>query len=147
MSKAFVREDAETTEPEAEEPAFGPEPRYVTPEGYARLAAELAQLARGERRARYLTRLLEKLTVVGDAPDDRERVFFGARVKIEDAAGGRTEYHLVGPDETDVAAGRISVESPIARALLGKRAGDPARIRRPKGDTAVLITAVRYESP
>jgi transcription elongation factor GreB len=97
-----------------------------------------------DRRVRQLTKLLEKLTVVSEAPSDRERVFFGASVTVEDAAGQRATYRLVGPDETDAAAGRISVESPMARALLGKRAGDAALVRRPRGESELTVTAVRY---
>jgi transcription elongation factor GreB len=167
MSKAFVREDAEAEEPEAEEPGFGPGPRYITPEGRRRLEAELERLWKVERpkvthevarrgaqrplrersiygkrrlreidrRVRFLSKLIEKLTVVTEAPSDRERVFFGAFVTVEDEAGQRATYRLVGPDETDAGAGRISVESPMARALLGKRAGDDAVVRRPKGES------------
>jgi transcription elongation factor GreB len=179
MSKAFVREDAEAEEPEAEEPGFGPGPRYITPEGRRRLEEELERLWKVERpkvthevaeaaalgdrsenaeyiygkrrlreidrRVRTLTKLLEKLTVVTEAPGDRERVFFGAVVTVEDEAGQRATYRLVGPDETDAGAGRISVESPMARALLGKRVGDDALVRRPKGESELLVTAVRYD--
>ncbi len=179
MSKAFVREDAEVEEPEGEEPAFGPGPRYITPEGRRRLEAELERLWKVERpkvtrevaeaaalgdrsenaeyiygkrrlreidrRLRYLAKLIERLTVVSEVPGDRERVFFGAFVTVEDEAGQRASYRLVGPDETDAGAGRISIESPMARALLGKRAGDDALVRRPKGESEFLVTAVRYE--
>jgi len=98
-----------------------------------------------DRRVRYLGKLIERLTVVSEAPGDRERVFFGAFVTVEDEAGQSTTYRLVGPDETDAAAGRISIESPMARALLGKRVGDDATVRRPKGESEVLVTAIRYE--
>jgi transcription elongation factor GreB len=178
MSKAFVKEDAADEEPEGEEPSFGAGPRYITPEGHARLAAELEQRWRVERpkvtqevadaaalgdrsenaeyiygkrrlreidrRIRFLERLLEKLTVVTEIPADRERVFFGAFVSIEDDEGRCATYRIVGPDETDLEAGRISLASPMARALLGKRVGDEALVRRPKGDAQVTITAVRY---
>jgi len=179
MSKAFVREDAAEPEPEGEEPALGPGPRYITPEGRRRLEAELERLWKVERpkvtqevaeaaalgdrsenaeyiygkrrlreidrRVRYLTKLIEKLTVVTETPSDRERVFFGAWVTVEDETGQRATYRLVGPDETDASQGRISVESPMARALLGKRVGDDALVRRPKGESEFVVTAVRYE--
>jgi transcription elongation factor GreB len=99
-----------------------------------------------DRRVRFLTKLLEKLTVVTELPSDRERVFFGAFVTVEDAAGQRATYRLVGPDEIDARSGRISVESPMARALLGKRAGDGALVRRPRGENELLIAAVWYEA-
>jgi transcription elongation factor GreB len=163
MSKAFVREDAEGVEPAADEPALPPGPRLITPEGYARLAAELAVLEAGagdrapggasaalpragdrERRVHWLRRLLAKLSVVDAPPDDPERVFFGACVTVEDETGARTTYRLVGPDEVDAAAGWISVESPVARALLGRRAGDVGIVRRPRGDAELRITRVSY---
>jgi transcription elongation factor GreB len=179
MSKAFVKEDAADDEPEAEEPSLEAGPRYVTPEGRARLAAELERIWKVERpkvtqevadaaalgdrsenaeyiygkrrlreldrRIRFLVRLLEKLSVVAEAPADRERVFFGAWVTVEDEDGHRATWRLVGPDETELEAGRISIASPMARALLGKRVGDDALVRRPKGDTEVRILEVRYE--
>jgi transcription elongation factor GreB len=182
MSKAFVKEDADADEPEveAEEAAFGPAPRYITPEGRRRLEAELELLWRVERpkvtqevaeaaalgdrsenaeyiygkrrlreidrRVRYLGKLIEKLTVVTEAPADRERVFFGAFVTVEDESGQSATYRLVGPDETDARAGRISIESPMARALLGKRVGDDALVQRPRGESELVVTGVRYES-
>ena len=99
-----------------------------------------------DRRVRYLTRLIEKLNVVTEGPSDRERVFFGAWVTVEDEAGQSATYRLVGPDETDAPTGRISIESPVARALLGKRVGDETVVRRPKGVGELVITAVRYEA-
>jgi transcription elongation factor GreB len=100
-----------------------------------------------DRRVRYLTKLIEKLTVVTETPDDRERVFFGAWVTVEDEAGQSATYRLVGPDETDAPSGRISIASPMARALLGKCVGDEALVRRPKGESELVIRAVRYEAP
>jgi transcription elongation factor GreB len=99
-----------------------------------------------DRRVRYLTKLIEKLTVVTETPSDRERVFFGAWVTVEDEAGQTASYRLVGPDETDAQSGRISIESPVARALLGRRVGDDVVVRRPRGESELVITAVRYES-
>jgi transcription elongation factor GreB len=98
-----------------------------------------------DRRVRFLAKLLEKLTVVTEVPVDRERVFFGAWVTVEDEAGQSACYRIVGPDETEVGTGRISIDSPMARALLGKRAGDDARVRRPRGETEVVVVEVRYE--
>jgi transcription elongation factor GreB len=99
-----------------------------------------------DRRVRHLTKLIEKLTVVTETPGDRERVFFGAWVTVEDEMGQTATYRLVGPDETDAQDGRISIESPVARALLGKRVGDDVVVRRPRGESELVITAVRYES-
>ena len=58
---------------------------------------------------------------------------------VEDAQGQATVYEIVGPDEVDVAAGRISIASPVGHAFLGKRVGDTVTLRRPKGDVEVTV--------
>ena len=145
MSKAFLKDDALPPDDADTLPQrTGKAP--ITPAGYARLRAELGDLADqpGEvaaRRARVLVRILESVDVVEPAVADG-KAGFGTRVTIEDGDGRRTTYELVGPDEMDLAAGRISVASPVARALLGKQAGDAATIRRPKGEAEVTIVAI-----
>ena len=81
------------------------------------------QLHEVDRRIRYLSRRLDALTVVERLPADRTRVYFGAWVRVENAAGEKRRYRLVGTDEADASAGRISVDSPLGRALLNKQAG------------------------
>ena len=81
------------------------------------------QLHETDRRIRYLSRRLDQLTVVERLPEDRTHVRFGAWVTVEDAAGERSRYRLVGADEADASVGRISVDSPLAQALLKQRAG------------------------
>jgi transcription elongation factor GreB len=98
-----------------------------------------------DRRIETLTKRLETLTVVRPDPAQSGRVFFGARVTVEDEDGVASEYAIVGPDEFDAAAGRISVDSPLARALLGRRVGDEASVDRPKGRVRYEIVAIRYE--
>jgi transcription elongation factor GreB len=98
-----------------------------------------------DRRIRYLSKLLDRLTVVAPDPRQAGRVFFGATVTVEDEDGARATYRIVGPDEIDLKLGHISVESPLARALLGKQAGDEAIVRRPRGEVEVVVRAVRYE--
>ena len=99
-----------------------------------------------DRRIRFLSKRLEELTVVDpSAPPDPKRVFFGAWVTLEDEQGARVEYRLVGPDEFDVAAGRLSIASPLGRALLRKQLGDEFVFRRPRGETTYAVIAVRYE--
>ncbi len=68
----------------------------------------------------------------------------GAFVTLTDAAGARIEYQVVEPEAADATAHRISVESPLGRALLGKRAGEEATVERPRGPAAYLVVAVRY---
>ena len=70
------------------------------------------------------------------------RVGFGTSVTVEEANGRRTSYEIVGPDEVEAARRQISVASPVARALIGKRAGDVVVLRRPRGDIEVTIASV-----
>jgi transcription elongation factor GreB len=98
-----------------------------------------------DRRVRYLSKRLEELTVVGEPPERRDRVFFGAWVAVEDEDGVESEYRIVGPDESDARTGAISIESPVAKALLGKREGDEVTVRRPKGDGVYTILGIRYQ--
>jgi transcription elongation factor GreB len=146
MSKAFTNEDAPAPDDaEALPPRPGRLP--ITPAGYARLRKELADLTAdgtsdiGVRRARVLAQTLKSVDVVEPLGADG-RVAFGARVTVEDDDGHATSYELVGPDEVDVAAGRISISSPVAQALLGKRAGDRVVLRRPKGTAEVTVLSV-----
>ena len=82
----------------------------------------------------------KQLVVVDGGPrKDPDRVYFGGWVEIEDEAGEVQRYQLVGPDEFDAADGRISVDSPVGRALMGKRVGDEVIVRRPKGETIYEI--------
>jgi transcription elongation factor GreB len=99
-----------------------------------------------DKRLRYLSKRLDELVVVTQAPDDPERVYFGAFVEIEDDAGEALVLRIVGPDEFDASAGRISIESPLGRALIGKREGDEFRFQRPKGAVTYSVVRVRYEA-
>jgi transcription elongation factor GreB len=98
-----------------------------------------------DRRVRFLSKRLDELTVVGETPSDASRVFFGAYVTLEDDGGTEVTYRIVGPDETDVDKGWISMEAPVAKALMGKRDGDEVTVRRPKGDISYTITGIRYQ--
>ncbi len=97
-----------------------------------------------DRRVRYLTKRLESLTVVEPSKEQEGKVFFGAWVTIEDEDGVESTYQIVGPDEFDIKARKISMESPMAKALLGKREGDSAVVQRPKGEVEVTITRIKY---
>jgi hypothetical protein len=149
VSKAFTNEDTPT--PDEAEALPARERRLpITAAGYARLRRELAELTPrkpmepsevGRRRARVLVQVLESVDVVEPSLVDG-RVAFGARVTVADPDGQRIAYDLVGPDEADLAAGQISIASPVAQGLLGKRAGDVAVLRRPKGDVEVTVLSV-----
>src|SRR5690349_9546172 len=73
-----------------------------------------------DRRVRFLSKRLDDLVVVTEAPSDARRVFFGAWVTLEDEDGEEVTYRIVGPDESDVEKHWISMDAPVARALLGK---------------------------
>jgi transcription elongation factor GreB len=98
-----------------------------------------------DRRIRFLTKRMDELEVVDLGPRARaDRVYFGAWVELEDEDGERVHYQIVGPDEFDAAKGRISVESPVGRALMGKRTGDEVVVRRPKGEATFTLIAIDY---
>jgi transcription elongation factor GreA len=73
------------------------------------------------------------------------RCVFGATVDVEDAAGEKASWQIVGEDEADIKAGRISVSSPIARALIGKEAGESVDVQTPGGVKRYEIIDIRYE--
>lgn len=97
-----------------------------------------------DRRVRFLSKRLDEIRVVSEPPSDPKRVFFGAWVTVEDDAGDEKTYRIVGADESDLERGFISMDSPVARALLGKREGDEVTIRVPRGDVEYTILAVTY---
>jgi transcription elongation factor GreB len=100
-----------------------------------------------DRRIRYLQKRLPALTVVREPPSDRERIFFGAWVRLEDKAGNVKEYRIVGPDEFDVKRGNISVDSPLARALLKKAVDEEVLVVTPEGPATFYVAGVRYVNP
>lgn len=103
------------------------------------------QLGEIDRRVRYLSKRLEALRVVDTVPSDPGAVFFGATVELEDAESGEiARYRIVGPDETDAVRGWISIDSPLARALLKKRIDDEFQIELPGGQHLFVILAVDY---
>jgi len=103
------------------------------------------QLREIDRRVRFLSKRLDDMTVVDRAPDDQSRVFFGAWVELENEAGETETYRLVGPDETDAARGYISIDAPLARALLKKQVDDEVEVRTPAGERCLFINRIWYE--
>ena len=99
-----------------------------------------------DRRIRFLAKRLDVLTVVTEPPPQTGKIFFGAWVRLENEAGEESEYRLVGPDETDAAKGWISIDSPMGRALMGKREDDEVVVERPAGKAAFTILEVSYRS-
>src|ERR1700704_2620777 len=98
-----------------------------------------------DRRVRFLSKRLDEITVVREPPSDPGRVVFGAHVTVEDGDGERRTYRIVGGDESDVDRGWISIDSPVARACLGKRCDDIVTVRAPRGEVGYTILAVKYE--
>ena len=95
-------------------------------------------------RIRYLQKRLPQLNVVRDSPA-ADRVFFGADVTVERDDGSTGIYRIVGPDEADAAEGRISIDSPLARALLKKSVDDEVTLELPTGLEHLTVTAIHYE--
>lgn len=104
------------------------------------------QLGEIDRRARYLSKRIPVLKVVEAAPSQRDSVFFGATMELENVETGETvRYRIVGPDETDARKGWISIDSPMARAVLKKRLDDEFEAELPGGRTRFAILAVEYD--
>jgi transcription elongation factor GreB len=166
MSRAFVKESHDDLVagelPERPVPAHA---NYVTPRGLELLQARLRELNEQhehckrqaeddseakqklrevERDLRYFGAQLERAEVVDTSGQPRDQVHFGAVVRLLDEEGREHEFSIVGDDEADVAAGRVSWASPLARAMIGAKVGDTVVWRRPVGDTEVEIVAVRY---
>ena len=100
-----------------------------------------------DRRVRFLRKRLDGMTVVDKPPADRRRVFFGAWVTLEDDAGREYRHRIVGPDEFDMAEGYISMDAPLARALLRKALDDELTVELPGGARSFTIVAIHYEEP
>jgi transcription elongation factor GreB len=103
------------------------------------------QLRQIDSRVRFLTRRLTELIVVDKPPADTSKVFFGAWVGLEDSDGNPFRYRIVGPDEFDPQKGFISIDSPMAKALLRKTEGEEVMVTRPQGTDAFVVTSVGYE--
>ncbi len=100
-----------------------------------------------DSRVRFLRRRLDGMVVVAQPPSDRQRVFFGAWVTVEDEHGTASTVRIVGPDEFDMAPGYVSMDAPLARALLGKRLDDEVAVALPGGERRVVVVAIRYGEP
>jgi transcription elongation factor GreB len=105
------------------------------------------QLGEIDRRARYLSKRIPSLKVAEGTPGDRSRVFFGARIELENVDTGEIHrYRIVGPDETDAKRGWISIDSPLARAVLKRRVDDEFTAELPGGPAEFAVLAVDYEA-
>ena len=102
------------------------------------------QLREIDARVRFLRQRLDRMTIVDQPPSDPNRVYFGAWVKLEDDEGVAFEYRIVGPDEFDAAPSYISMDSPLARALMRKTIDDEVFVEMPAGRKSYVIVEVRY---
>jgi transcription elongation factor GreB len=161
VSRAFVKEDVEAA-PLVPRRAPLPEGarNYVTPRGLALLREELARLAAAlsteERsgaggpaagaalrvRIRELESRLAAAELVDPTKGEPDVVRFGVRTTVRQADGGERTYRIVGVDEADATQGLIAFVAPLARALLGKRAGDEVVVKTPRGEDALEILSV-----
>lgn len=167
MSKAFTSEETPELAPLGRAPprvAPG-EVRYVTPEGQAALRQELerlrearagvgalpeharaARIAELDQRAALVEGTLAALTVLSPESAPEGRVGFGTWVDVEDEDGRSHTWRVVGPDEADARRGLLSVNSPVARALLGHEAGDAVEVDLPAGRREYTVLEVRRQT-
>lgn len=157
----------------------GPAPRFITPEGFARIRKEYEELFSSERpklvetiawaasngdrsengdyiygrkrlreidrRLSHLSRIMKAAKVIDpSSQQSRDQVRFGATVELADEADNRRMLTIVGDDEADASAGRIGWSAPLARALIGARAGEERIVRLPSGEKSYEIMAIRY---
>ncbi|MBC7756139.1 MAG: GreA/GreB family elongation factor [Bdellovibrio sp.] len=165
MSRGFVKEDdLEHAGTDVPERSISTHPNYVTVNGYALLekqANELElqrkalsankedqqaqqQLAIVNRDLRYVAARLENSLIT--RPDRASKqVLFGAKVTVEDEEGDSHTYEIVGEDEADIKACKVSWTSPLSKALIGQKLGESVVWARPAGNTVLEITALKYE--
>ena len=98
-----------------------------------------------DRRIRFLSKRLDDAVVVRPEKRMHEEVRFGAEVELLDENGKASKYRIVGPDEANPTAGRISFQSPLGRSLMKRRVGDTVTVQRPAGEIEVEIRSIRYE--
>jgi transcription elongation factor GreB len=156
-----------------------PSPRFITPQGFARIREEYdvlfgterpklvetiawaagngdrsengdyiygrKRLREIDRRLSHLSRVMKAAKIVDPASQQsRDQVRFGATVELADETDNRRMLTIVGDDEADASAGKIGWSAPLARALIGARAGEERTVRLPSGEKSYEIVAIRY---
>jgi transcription elongation factor GreB len=168
MSRAFISKEQQEGDAVVEdlpERPVSPHPNYVTPSGLAKLEQQRAVLLQQrsqllaaaqddlgkaemlrhvERDIRYLDARVDRAILVEPTNQPQGEVAFGAIVGVVDEDGSRHSFQIVGEDEADVAAGRVSYVSPLARALVGSRVGSIVTWERPAGDRVLRVTSIKY---
>ncbi len=104
------------------------------------------ELGEIDRRVRFLSKRVDEVKVVTETPKKTDQIFFGAWVELEDDDGVILQYRIVGPDEFDADKGFISMDSPVATALMKKLQGDEVIITTPGGVINYYISRVQYEA-
>jgi transcription elongation factor GreB len=104
------------------------------------------QLREIDRRIRYLQKRLPELKVVNSIPSNPQQIFFGAMVTLESEDGCEICYRIVGPDEFNPETNAISMDSPVARALMKKTVDDEVTVTTPRGQLSYVIIEVSYQS-
>ncbi len=97
-----------------------------------------------DKRIRYLTKRLDNLEIVDRTPEATDTIYFGAWVRVEDEDGKTSELRIVGSDEFDPALGWISLDSPMAKSLLGKKKDTSVLVNLPAGQSELFIVDVSY---
>jgi len=99
-----------------------------------------------DSRVRFLNKRLDELKVIDQTPTDTSKIYFGAWVCLEDEAGREQRWRIVGPDEFDLPRGKLSMDSPLARSLLGKGLDDEIQVQSPSGQKVYYVTAISYQT-
>lgn len=105
------------------------------------------QLREIDRRVRFLSKRLEEIVVIDRLPDDPDRIYFGAWVRLEGDDGETVRWRIVGADEFDPRRLWISIDAPAARALIGHRVGDEVVVRGPEGSRSWHVLGIDYRDP
>ena len=102
------------------------------------------QLGGIDYRIRYLSKRIDIMQIVDRPPSDTSVIRFGAEITLNSSSEGRVVYRIVGVDETDAPKGYISIDSPVARALLGKSIGDNTEVELPEQSVNFEVISIRY---
>lgn len=99
-----------------------------------------------DRRVRFLRKTLEQIKIVEYSPQQDGKIFFGAWVDLEDEEGETLTFRIVGPEEIYGEKDYISIDSPMARACIGKVVDDEITVPLPVGKKVWFVNAIRYET-
>lgn len=99
-----------------------------------------------DSRVRFLNKRLDELQVVDRPPGNIAKIYFGGTVTLEDEEGEEQCWRIVGPDEFDLAAGKLSMDSPLAKALLGKAVDDEITVQSPSGPKVYYVVEISYSN-